>query len=67
MRMMERRWLLARRDALIDRALTYALVPVALGAMTALQLLPLPVVTGLGGMGAGLCLGAIKKPEFGLE
>jgi len=67
MRSVERKWLLARRDALIDRALAYAVPVAALLAPMALEALPLPVVTGLGGVAVGICLTSIKKPQLLVE
>lgn len=66
MKMMKRRWLLARRDALVDRALAY-IVPAMLAlAFTALESLPLPMLTGLSGLAVGVGLASIKKPELRL-
>jgi hypothetical protein len=67
MQSVERRWLLARRDALIDRALACAVPVAALLVPMALETLPLPVVTGLGGVAVGVCLTSIKKPQLRVE
>jgi len=66
MQAMTTRWLQARRDALVDRALAYVLPVAAVLALAGLESLPLPLVTGAAGLAVGASLGAIKKPTSAL-
>jgi hypothetical protein len=50
-----------RRDALLDRALGYALVPLAVGLVAIVSAVPGEVIAGAVGIGIGVLIGDIKK------
>jgi hypothetical protein len=64
MRGVDARWLRARRDAWVDRALAYTVLPLLFLAVFAAATLPLAALTGLGGLGIGLLWADIKKTQM---
>jgi hypothetical protein len=61
MRTVHGKWLVARRDALIDQAVALAIPPVALLALLWVTALPPVVLSSLGGFAVGALLGGYKK------
>lgn len=61
MRCVDGRWLRARRDAWVDHALAYTVVPVVLLALLLLAVAPLATAAALAGFAVGRLLPRYKK------